>query len=163
MFAVRQQDEAGRTRCDYRHHTQMFSVRNPDRAKRIVFAIYMAVIIWLTIISRKPTGKHRLVLDLFWSYRALFAGESNGVSETIQNINNVLAFIPFGFLFPKKSIRLIGVVLFAALTSIAIETIQYVFTLGWCELDDVICNTLGAFVGYGIWKIKKKCGEGHAT
>jgi len=35
--------------------------------------------------------------------------------------------------------------------SAAIEFIQYVLNLGWCEIDDVICNVLGAALGMWIW------------
>ena len=42
-----------------------------------------------------------------------------------------------------------------------IEAVQYVFNLGWCEIDDVICNVLGAAIGFGLWKMIK--GKMHAV
>ncbi len=88
--------------------------------------------------------------ELLWSYRAWIAGESYGKTESIQNINNILVFIPFGLFFPGKGWQwlLLTVVLF----SVGIEATQYVFNLGWCEIDDVICNALGAVIGFGVCK-----------
>lgn len=42
------------------------------------------------------------------------------------------------------------------MTSVAIETTQYIFNLGWCELDDVISNIAGALVGFGGYNILQK-------
>lgn len=39
----------------------------------------------------------------------------------------------------------------AFMTSAIIEITQYIFNLGWCELDDVISNTAGALVGFGLY------------
>jgi glycopeptide antibiotics resistance protein len=36
--------------------------------------------------------------------------------------------------------------------SIGIELIQFIWMLGWCEIDDVICNTLGAVLGFLVWQ-----------
>ena len=79
------------------------------------------------------------------------AGRStDGKTESIQNINNILAFIPFGVLFPGK--RWKWLLLIAVLFSAGIEAVQYAFNLGWCEIDDVICNALGALIGFGVLK-----------
>jgi glycopeptide antibiotics resistance protein len=83
--------------------------------------------------------------QLLWSYRAWIAGEPYGKTESIQNINNILAFIPFGLLFPQKQLRLL--ILAALVFSSTIEIVQFAANLGWCEIDDVICNTLGAVLG----------------
>ena len=69
---------------------------------------------------------------------------------------NILLFIPFGVLFPCKSKGLWFCVLSGAILSLSIEVIQYVLILGWCEVDDVICNAFGAAIGFGILKIIAK-------
>lgn len=97
--------------------------------------------------------------ELLWAYRAWFAGESFGKTESIQNINNVLVLIPLGAVFLGKQWR--ALLLTAVLFSIGIEVIQYAFNLGWCEIDDVICNVLGAAIGFGLWKLIK--GKMHAV
>ena len=120
------------------------------RTITFLFLTYCIFLLWLTIISRQPREAGRVFKwQLLWSYRAWIAGESYGKTESIQNINNVLVFIPFGFLFPIKRWRWLLIV--AILFSSAIEAVQYGLNLGWCEIDDVICNVLGAAVGYGMW------------
>ena len=81
------------------------------------------------------------------------AGAPDGKTESIQNIDNILVFIPFGALFPGK--RWKWLVLTAVLFSTTIEIVQYALNLGWCEIDDVICNVLGVAIGFGLWKMIK--------
>ncbi len=117
----------------------------------ILFSVYVLFLLWLTIFSRQPRSLERVFKwELLWSYRAWLAGAPDGKTESIQNINNILIFIPFGLLFPGKRWKwlLLTVVLFSA----GIEAVQYVLNLGWCEIDDVICNFLGAVIGFGAWK-----------
>ena len=126
----------------------------------IFFVAYVLFLLWLTILSRQPrVGERVFKWELLWAYRAWIAGESFGKTESIQNINNVLVFIPFGALFPGKNRKalLLTVLLFSA----AIEAVQYALNLGWCEIDDVICNVLGAAIGFGLWEMIK--GKMHAV
>jgi glycopeptide antibiotics resistance protein len=126
----------------------------------ILFLAYVLFLLWLTILSRQPrVGERVFKWELLWAYRAWIAGESFGKTESIQNINNILVFIPFGALFPGKRWR--ALLLIAVLFSVGIEVIQYAFNLGWCEIDDVICNVLGAAIGVGLWKLIK--GKMHAV
>lgn len=39
------------------------------------------------------------------------------------------------------------------LISISIETMQYIFKCGFSEVDDVMHNTLGCAIGFGIAKL----------
>ena len=126
----------------------------------IFFVAYVLLLLWLTILSRQPRVRERVFKwELLWAYRAWIAGESFGRTESIQNINNILVFIPFGVLFPGK--RWKWLLLTAVLLSAVIEAVQYALNLGWCEIDDVICNVLGAAIGFGLWKMIK--GKMHAV
>ncbi len=124
------------------------------RLRWFFFIAYVLFLLWLTILSRQPrTGVRVFKWELLWAYRAWIAGESFGKTESIQNINNILVFIPFGVLFPGK--RWKWLLLTAVLLSAVIEAVQYALNLGWCEIDDVICNVLGAAIGFGLWKMIK--------
>lgn len=117
----------------------------------ILFIMYVLFLLWLTVLSRKPRLLDRVFKwELLWSYRAWLAGESFGKTESIQNLKNILAFIPFGFLYPQRE-NILRVVCSAAILACFIEAVQYVWNLGWCEIDDVISNTLGSLIGYGLW------------
>ncbi len=89
-----------------------------------------------------------------WSYREMIAGNPNWKRDVWQNIQNILFFMPFGLLFPLKKWKTIMLSSFAF--SVLIEIAQYIFQLGLCEIDDVICNTLGALIGFWIWLALKK-------
>lgn len=71
-------------------------------------------------------------------------------AEAVHYLLNILFFIPYGLLFPWKD-DWKRVFVTALVLSIFIELSQFIFNLGWCEVDDVISNTLGAMIGYGIW------------
>lgn len=129
------------------------------RVVTVLFVTYCLFLLWLTILSRKPRAVERIFKwQLLWSYRAWIAKEQYGKTESIQNINNILAFIPFGLLFPQKQLRLL--IIAALVFSSAIEIVQFAANLGWYEIDDVICNTLGAGLGWLLWigikRVKEK-------
>ena len=65
---------------------------------------------------------------------------------------NVFLFFPLGLTMPyvlpeKWRHNALLTIIFACIFSIAIEYLQYYFQLGRAETDDVICNTLGCFIG----------------
>lgn len=67
---------------------------------------------------------------------------------------NVFLFMPFGFLLPFTLKRgFFQTLLLGMVFSACIEAIQYFFSLGFCEFDDVFHNTLGTALGYGQWKL----------
>lgn len=118
-----------------------------------LFIIYSFIIVWYTLLTRS-LGVSRANLQLMWSYREMLAGYKYWKRDVIQNIQNILFFIPYGFLFPWK--RWIGVLAGGALLSTTIEVIQYIGGLGLAELDDVLCNTLGSMVGFWLFLIVMK-------
>ena len=68
---------------------------------------------------------------------------------------NILMFIPFGLLLPwfakRKKAR--HIIVSGLIVSVLIEIFQYATALGVCDVDDVILNTLGVAIGYGIYAI----------
>ena len=71
-----------------------------------------------------------------------------------EMLMNIFLFFPLGLTLsnalPQKLNRWVRIgitTLFACLLSTVIEYTQYHFSLGVAETDDVICNTLGAFIG----------------
>lgn len=135
---------------------------NRRYVESLFFIGYCIFILWHTIISRYPSG-HRIVRwGLFWSYRAFLEGDKYAKKEMIQNLQNVIFFIPFGLLFPLKD-RWWRNAISAVLLSMTIEALQLTYTLGWCEIDDVICNSIGSLIGFwiyvGITRVQKTIGD----
>lgn len=122
-------------------------------------------ILCITIMGR-TTGERTLVLKPFASLAAA-RSQSEAYRELLMNI---FLFFPFGLTLSNAlpqswgRWRRIGLtVITGLLLSVGIEYIQYRFALGVAETDDVICNTIGAFIGstslliaHGIEKYNEK-------
>ncbi|MBZ6489021.1 VanZ family protein [Priestia aryabhattai] len=77
----------------------------------------------------------------------------------INNIGNIILFIPFGFLlsFKYKDINSLSKgILVGMAFSMLIETVQLFMENRWTDIDDVILNTLGTSIGYSLFKFLSK-------
>ena len=120
------------------------SVRLRGRgARRLLLIASLAGVLWFTVLGKTP-GTRSVNLTPLWSW-ALW--DQIDVRHPI--LQNVLLFVPFGAALRAAGIR--HPILLAALTSAAVEALQFVFALGLCETDDVIHNTLGAALGVGLF------------
>ena len=94
--------------------------------------------------SSAPTGRVNLVPGA--SFVELFSADYRNAAENV--VGNVLLFLPLGFfatiVFGR---RLTQVTLAAAALSTCIELTQLALGERWVDIDDVILNTGGAFVG----------------
>ena len=114
----------------------------------------MALVISVTVIFRESGAESRIQLGPFRSYWDF--GEHSYFFECFAtNVLNVALFVPVGFL-AGIGFRYIGwmkVVQWGCMLSIVIEISQFFFRKGYCEADDVIHNTLGCLIGYGVYLI----------
>lgn len=107
------------------------------------------IILYATILSRTP-GVSEAILTPF---AALTAARQQPELYR-EMLMNVFLFFPLGLTLsnalPQRLSRWVRIgitTLFACLLSTVIEYTQYYYALGMAETDDVICNTLGAFIG----------------
>ena len=112
-----------------------------------LFCIYFAILLTITFFSRESGGDKRIYLEI---------GSSWGINarNNAYVVENVLLFIPYGFLLPMAWKRGRGwwkAVLFGFMTSLTIEALQLISGRGVFQTDDIITNTMGAFVGYIIF------------
>ncbi|MDY4096882.1 MAG: VanZ family protein [Lachnospiraceae bacterium] len=74
-----------------------------------------------------------------------------------QNLfGNILAFIPFGYLLPLcfgQCRSWWRVLLWSLILVLGIEFFQLFSAFGAFDVDDILLNTLGAMVGYFVYKI----------
>lgn len=135
--------------CKYRNKIRWF-----------LFIVYCVFIVYYAVLSRETRNAAKADLRFMWAYREMLTGHPEWKEDVGYNVMNILFFVPFGFLFPEKDImhtlfknrRWLLILCAGMLLSIFVELTQYIFCLGLCELDDVICNGLGAMVGYGIFR-----------
>ena len=71
-------------------------------------------------------------------------------------VENVIMFLPLGVLLPlaeRRCAKWWKMLLISMLLSMMIEGMQLVTERGYCQLDDVVMNTLGGCLGYGVMRI----------
>lgn len=80
--------------------------------------------------------------------------------EVINLVGNILAFMPYGIfiviLSKSKMISLIGVFIQSLGLSLLLECLQVFFSIGNFDVDDLILNTSGSLLGYGIFRLYGK-------
>lgn len=71
-------------------------------------------------------------------------------------LGNILLLLPLGFFLPLWFRNLFNsyvVIFLIILTSTTIEFLQYLFGVGIPNVDDVLLNTIGGGIGYGLLKL----------
>ena len=111
--------------------------------------LIIATILYATLFSRAEGGTG-LILTPFASLTAARV-QPELYREMLMN---VFLFFPLGLTLSNallrrwhRWLRIILTTLIGCILSAGIEYAQYRYALGMAEVDDVICNTLGAFVG----------------
>lgn len=120
----------------------------------ILFIIYIEILMQTAFFSREPGSRQQIDLNLFgtWGQTAI---------AHAYFIENIIMFIPFGLLAPMvfKRMRKVRFCVFIGfLCSCGIELSQLITQRGYCQLDDVVTNTVGMLVGWGIWKMLSSVG-----
>lgn len=67
-------------------------------------------------------------------------------------LGNIFWFIPMGIILGKR-FKLLPAILLAGLISFSIESLQWLFNNGISDIDDIIFNIIGAFIGYLLYYI----------
>ena len=123
----------------------------------IFFILYILLLVYLLFLAedygRKDYALREYQYNLipfqeikrFWIYR-----EKVGYIAAFLNLGgNIIGFLPFGYRF--RNGLLTGLLGFSL--SLFVECAQLVWKVGCFDVDDLILNTLGAFIGYGIFVI----------
>lgn len=123
------------------------------------FFLYLGLVIYVTLFAWNygasfgpvgPGGRNYNLIPFRSIYRiAVF---SPSIIDPIRIlVGNIILFIPFGFLAPIviKKLRksLLTITILGMFLSMTIEMSQFLFTHRVSNIDDVILNTLGAFIG----------------
>lgn len=115
----------------------------------ICMAIYGVVLLYLTLFSREAGSRDKIDLVLFGTI-----GKNPRTYSYV--VENILLFIPFGVLLPKlfrKFANPMLCLLMGSLVSFMIETTQLLTKRGYFQLDDIVTNAVGTFIGWLIFHI----------
>ncbi len=120
-----------------------------------VFAFYIVILFALLFMKRHSFSSINVV-----PFRSIISYLSDGNivlhSFALSNVlGNIVLFIPLGVyltLFNSDK-RLYKNVLWIILIGLSVEIIQYIFKIGVTDIDDVILNGLGGFIGIAAYRI----------
>ncbi len=136
------------------------------------FVLYVLILVYLLFFSEgygrvadaEREFRYNLVpfveIRRFWTYR-----KQLGMFALFTNIfGNVLGFMPYGFVLPVITRRMRNgffIILSGFSISLTVEVIQLITKVGCFDIDDMILNTLGAALGYGIYAVCDKIRRKH--
>lgn len=104
---------------------------------------YIFLLFCSTVIFRATGETRQYDFHPFWSY--------DRPELLVENIMNVVVFIPVGLLIGKQ-VSWWKALLIGCSISVTIESLQFWFMKGFSEVDDVMHNTLGCILGYLLVK-----------
>ncbi len=129
----------------------------------VIFVIYLAFLVYFMFfadsLGRDITQEgYAYNLTLFKEIRRFYIyREQVGMKAFILNdIGNVVAFMPFGFFFPVimgLRERPIVTVPVCFAFSLCLEVIQLLTRVGSFDVDDILLNTLGGILGLLIYRL----------
>lgn len=119
--------------------------RKAQRTISIVCCILSVGVILLFTVHGRSSGEGLQLAPFF------IVGNFSEQTELLRTLlMNAFLFIPFGLSMPyalSESIRhkVLITVIAGFMISVSVEACQFFFSLGRCETDDIIMNTLGTF------------------
>ena len=129
----------------------------------ILFLLYLVIVLRITVFRSTFTLHHlcqngKVILTLFQGYIDLVR-RGDWFAFTYLFVGNIVWFVPFGMYlqYIGKQKTLLHTAIYGFLFSLLIETLQYVFGTGFSELDDLVLNTLGAWIGGVLVKVGTRC------
>lgn len=127
---------------------------------------YIGMLLWLfaalkaTVLFRSP----RELAPIWTPFMQIYSLTHGGNPEILRTVwMNIILFVPLGMILPellpykwRTRSRAAFTVFVGALASTGIELAQWRLSLGQAETDDVIANTLGTLLGFGIFLLGDK-------
>ena len=120
----------------------------------LLLLLYLAVVSYVTVFSRDEGSQTDILLGFSYLSRAIRERSFTWLEHPLMNVG---LFIPVGFLFtavyPKKLNKASLVIPFGLMLSVMIETTQMILQNGQCDMEDLITNALGAYLGMIIYRL----------
>lgn len=108
-----------------------------------------ATVVGMILVTLMPTGYSNDMVQLV-PFDSIIETWELATTRAIINslLLNVLLFVPFGFFLYLLIRKELLTTVLACITSIMIETMQYILPIGRVtNIDDVILNTIGGIIG----------------
>ena len=129
-----------------------------NKGALVLFLVYLLALMYMTLFSRlsaestHDTGIRMNLFDWFSTWRR------TGKTDLLKHfLLNVVMFIPLGLIFPFIDEEYLDSWAYAIpvgfMLSVFIEAVQMVLKMGQSDINDILGNALGAFIGMGLYKI----------
>ena len=149
---------------------------SPERFRsviRLLLPAYLLLNLYFTLLMREPSEDRLVTLVPLRSYFAVLGWDIqsfSAVGQLLQGaweepiafafepligiVQNLILFMPFGFLLyaVTDQPRMVRILLLSFLLSLSIELCQLLFRLGWFEVDDILHNVLGTYLGIRLYR-----------
>ncbi len=155
---------------------QLTNSLSPERFRsviRLLLPAYLLLNLYFTLLMREPSEDRLVTLVPLRSYFAVLGWDIQSfhvVGQLLQGsweepiafafepligiMQNLILFIPFGFLLcgATDQPRTSRILLLGFLLSLSIDLCQLLFRLGWFEVDDILHNVLGTYLGIRLYR-----------
>ena len=113
---------------------------------------YMTIMLCITVWFRESSGTSKIDMELWSTW-----GINNRNNALV--VENVLLFVPYGFLLPWVYERARGFLrtgFWGLSSSVYVEILQLVTGRGYFQIDDILANTLGTLIGFLIFSLGRR-------
>ena len=153
-------------------HTEQFQIFREDfrtfyrNSVGVFLFFYVCVLAYCFILQRKPGIEPGLNLTPFSMILTYLNSFSYAYESVLYLVGNVLCFFPFGFFYRirKQKLDPIRTVLLPITISLLIEVSQLLLRMGDFDIDDIIMNSFGFYLGllvaFSISKIRQAVTKG---
>ena len=132
------------------------------RISRILFVVYLAFLAYVLFgmnVRNETFGEFNVVpfksIRMFFEYYFVYR-EFSFRYWFFNVFGNILLFVPFGFLLcpaAQDRLRLPLVLLCGLLLAFVGELIQYATHTGEMDIDDILLNMAGVFIGWALFRL----------
>ena len=113
-------------------------------------ACYGAALVYIVLLKNGLSFSGRCLELTPFAFIGDFIRKETSLDVLLKNVlGNLAIFIPLGVLLPClfRKLNLLKTVLIGFLVSLSFELLQLAFGIGVTDIDDLLLNTLGAFIG----------------
>lgn len=140
---------------------------------KVIFVVYILVLLLVLVLKFPQMNMFHGIVD-GWKTgnKSRFVTESQYIPfktiiEYVKHVHsfddwffknlacNILMFMPFGFLAPlfMKGNKVWQILIYGIMASFLIEVLQVLLAVGTGDIDDIILNSFGTLIGFGIYKL----------
>lgn len=135
-----------------------------------IIILYFLLIIWIFLLKATVSFDYPRIISVRGINLIPFFDNNRFFIFTIRRLGyirlmSVMAYSPMGLFVSEllKNRRIIISVLLATLLSVFIEIIQWIFSVGICDINSMICGFIGALIGSLVFFIIRKKYKGQSV